>query len=418
MSNSTPLVNPTDSPSNLAVSPQTIEKSPLERVEVLSKDDPNVKKFQNFVEGKENKQSKQAKSLFSELFSEGSMRLEKNTEPMVSDGSRDGLKANLEQTSNRPIEGSLKPTEGSLIASIPAVPEEILIDKSVLAEKPLSKEMMENKSKHSLAEETYQPGLLRPNSPDLKEPVLPSPTPSANKESMAPMDKELHNETTLLEGQMLRKSGSQQKTDTALPFQKLEDAINLTQKNSLKTETGVFVRESKENFGKQTQNLTSNTEQSLGKTGVHLDGNAVLNTLQQTSNVSAPLPTNTPSLGNLERLNEIKIALVDRILVSTAALDNKQTVRITFSQAVLPGTEVAINRQGNALNVTFVTTNPGSAALLTSTQGSLQQHLTEKLSFNEINVSVRSSDTSQGHPQDGRSRNRYDYMDPESEEMP
>ncbi len=153
-------------------------------------------------------------------------------------------------------------------------------------------------------------------------------------------------------------------------------------------------------------NLVSTTT-----SGNTVDGSVILQTLQQSSS--------TQQVSNVEvqKLSRVNIELIERILVSNAALNNNQEVRVTFNQNVLPGTEVSISRQGNALNVTFVSTVDTSFTFLNTNQAGLRDHLVQRLSLNEVNINVRSSASNDGMPNDGRSRNQREYFDMDSESV-
>ncbi|MDR1665583.1 MAG: hypothetical protein LBR62_00845, partial [Puniceicoccales bacterium] len=120
----------------------------------------------------------------------------------------------------------------------------------------------------------------------------------------------------------------------------------------------------------------------------HVSGMAVLESLQRTSNDQGVSVIESP------KLSRIGMELVERILVSSAALDNKQEVRITFNQNLLADTTVRIFREGTALNVVFTAGAESSLQFLNHHQTHLKEHLTEKLSLNEVHVTVQQSASS------------------------
>jgi type III secretion system needle length determinant len=161
---------------------------------------------------------------------------------------------------------------------------------------------------------------------------------------------------------------------------------------------------------------TPNNPPPVGLPSSTSSGDTILNNLQSFSQTSS-----TNALDHSHRLQQIKTELVDQILISSNALENKQVVKIALNPQLLAGTEVNLQKQGNNLQVTFVTTNVQSETFLVNTHTNLQTHLVERLNhFQDISVSVNGTKgnaaSGQGQPQDGRSRNRYEYQTPEDNE--
>ncbi|MDR0392717.1 MAG: hypothetical protein LBH52_00585 [Puniceicoccales bacterium] len=161
---------------------------------------------------------------------------------------------------------------------------------------------------------------------------------------------------------------------------------------------------------------TPNNPPPVGLPSSASNGDTILNNLQSFSQTSS-----STALDHSHRLQQIKTELVDQILISSNALENKQVVKIALNPQLLAGTEVNLQKQGNNLQVTFVTTNVQSETFLVNTQPNLQTHLVERLNhFQDISVSVNGTKgnaaSAQGQPQDGRSRNRYEYQTPEDNE--
>ncbi|MDR0647574.1 MAG: hypothetical protein LBF43_04040 [Puniceicoccales bacterium] len=166
----------------------------------------------------------------------------------------------------------------------------------------------------------------------------------------------------------------------------------------------------------ETTYTTQNNPLPVGLPSSTSNGDTILNNLQSFSQTSA-----TTALDHSHRLQQIKTELVDQILISSNALENKQVVKVALNPQLLAGTEVNLQKQGNNLQVTFVTTNTQSETFLINTQPNLQTHLVERLHhFQDISVSVNgtrgNAASAQGQPQDGRSRNRYEYQTPEDSE--
>jgi type III secretion system needle length determinant len=166
----------------------------------------------------------------------------------------------------------------------------------------------------------------------------------------------------------------------------------------------------------ETAYATQNNPLPVGLPSSISSGDTILNNLQSFSQTSS-----TTALDHSHRLQQIKTELVDQILISSNALENKQAVKIALNPQLLAGTEVNLQKQGNNLQVTFVTTNVQSETFLVNTHTNLQTHLVERLNhFQDISVSVNGTKgntaSGQGQPQDGRSRNRYEYQTPEDNE--
>ncbi|MDR1254429.1 MAG: hypothetical protein LBJ78_00115 [Puniceicoccales bacterium] len=168
--------------------------------------------------------------------------------------------------------------------------------------------------------------------------------------------------------------------------------------------------------GDETAYATQNNPLPVGLPSSTSSGDTILNNLQSFSQTSS-----NAALDHSHRLQQIKTELVDQILISSNALENKQVVKIALNPQLLTGTEVNLQKQGNNLQVTFITTNVQSETFLVNTHTNLQTHLVERLHhFQDISVSVNgpkgNAASGQGQPQDGRSRNRYEYQTPEDSE--
>jgi hypothetical protein len=138
-------------------------------------------------------------------------------------------------------------------------------------------------------------------------------------------------------------------------------------------------------------------------------GMAILETIRQASNPVGPVAST--------QLARVATEIAERIIVSRNVLDARGEVRITFRQDILPGTEVLVSRNGNQLNVNFVSTVDTSLSFLNTNQAQLREYLGQRLPSNEINITIRTAEEmdSGGSPSDGHSRNRYEYVDPDGE---
>jgi type III secretion system needle length determinant len=118
---------------------------------------------------------------------------------------------------------------------------------------------------------------------------------------------------------------------------------------------------------------------------------------------AAPVQDTTPA-GSLQGVQDV----ADRILVATPPPgSDRQEVRITLKEGVLPETDIQIVREGNSVSVTFRTENVNANHFLNAHQTDLRERLTERLKV-EVSVSL----DFQQH--DGRSRgqrNLYEEME-------
>lgn len=115
---------------------------------------------------------------------------------------------------------------------------------------------------------------------------------------------------------------------------------------------------------------------------------------------------------------QIKDQVIDRILVSTNELATDKTVKVVLNPNVLQGTEVNFQKAGDMLSVQFVSRNESSLQFLQVNQADLQGYLQNELKqFKGVAVSVKPSGNSAEQPEDGRSRNRYEYQTPDEDEQ-
>lgn len=115
---------------------------------------------------------------------------------------------------------------------------------------------------------------------------------------------------------------------------------------------------------------------------------------------------------------QIKDQVIDRILVSTNDLAANKTVKVIINPTVLEGTEVNFQKIGDTLSVQFASRNEGSLNFLQVNQADLQNYLQSGLKqFKDVMVSIKSGGNSAETPEDGRSRNRYDYQSLDDDEQ-
>ena len=115
---------------------------------------------------------------------------------------------------------------------------------------------------------------------------------------------------------------------------------------------------------------------------------------------------------------QIKDQIIDRILVSTNDLAANKIVKVVIAPTVLEGTEVNFQKIGDVLSVQFASRNEGSLNFLQVNQADLQGYLQSGLKqFKDVTVSVKSGGSNAETPEDGRSRNRYDYQSLDDDEQ-
>ena len=116
---------------------------------------------------------------------------------------------------------------------------------------------------------------------------------------------------------------------------------------------------------------------------------------------------------------QIRDHILDRILVSSSALNKQQTVTVQLSPRLLQDTEVQFTQNGASLDIRLVSQNKESVHFLQQHQADLQTYLQGELkTYRAISVRVPSSQASAelSQPHDGRSRNRFDYQSADEEE--
>lgn len=115
---------------------------------------------------------------------------------------------------------------------------------------------------------------------------------------------------------------------------------------------------------------------------------------------------------------QIKDQIIDRILVSTNDLELNKTVKIVIHPSLLENTQVNFQKIGQNLSIQFETINTNSLQFLKANQIDLQLYLQENLKqFQDVSVRIKGSSQSFEQPQDGRSRNRYEYEKLDDEEQ-
>lgn len=113
---------------------------------------------------------------------------------------------------------------------------------------------------------------------------------------------------------------------------------------------------------------------------------------------------------------QIKDQLIDRILVSSSDLNANKEVIVKIAPHLLQATEVHFSKNASMLNIQFTSSNQTSLQFLNANQLDLQAYLQNHLSnkeFSQIHIKVQEGNLTQ--PQDGRSRNRFEYQSQEED---
>ena len=107
-----------------------------------------------------------------------------------------------------------------------------------------------------------------------------------------------------------------------------------------------------------------------------------------------------------KEINETISKLVDKIHVSAKDSINGSEVRISMKEAVLPGTEIRIQRVGGEVTVTMNTTSAESHNFLAQHEASLQKSLSDRFGNDKVQVNINMSGGG-GEQNDGRSQEEY-----------
>ena len=135
--------------------------------------------------------------------------------------------------------------------------------------------------------------------------------------------------------------------------------------------------------------------------------------------VQGPTTTQTAKSHAMLIAQQIRDHIIDRILVSSSALNGNRTVTVQLSPQLLQDTEVQFTQNGTSLDIRLFSQNKDSVQFLQQHQSDLQTYLQGELkTYRAISVRVPSSQASGelAQPHDGRSRNRFDYQPTDEEE--
>ena len=142
-------------------------------------------------------------------------------------------------------------------------------------------------------------------------------------------------------------------------------------------------------------------------------------TVETTAPVSDPTAAQASKSHATLIAQQIRDHIIDRILVSSSALNDNRTVTVQLSPRLLQDTEVQFTQNGTSLDIRLVSQNKDSVQFLQQHQSDLQTYLQGELkTYRAISVRVPSSQTTSelAQPHDGRSRNRFEYQPADEEE--
>ena len=142
-------------------------------------------------------------------------------------------------------------------------------------------------------------------------------------------------------------------------------------------------------------------------------------TVETTAPVQEPTATQASKSQAMLIAQQIRDHIIDRILISSSALNDNRTVTVQLSPRLLRDTEVQFTQNGTSLDIRLVSQNKDSVQFLQQYQSDLQTYLQGELkTYRAISVRVPSSQTTSelAQPHDGRSRNRFGYQSANEEE--
>ncbi|MEM7475296.1 MAG: type III secretion HpaP family protein [Planctomycetota bacterium] len=174
---------------------------------------------------------------------------------------------------------------------------------------------------------------------------------------------------------------------------------------------------SKEDGGSDKDGENSDGENSPkpkpeSKSGVEFTpGDAILRSIQ-TSNAEA---SSTQSVGKSDSLDGLVHEIAEKLMVSSSSQGDRE-VRIQLKQNVLAGTEVRIAKRAGALQIQFHVQSTEAQNFLHQQVDQIQRKLSERLSSQEVLVSVESDSSQQESSQDGRSRGNPFWLHDEANE--
>lgn len=142
------------------------------------------------------------------------------------------------------------------------------------------------------------------------------------------------------------------------------------------------------------------------------------NAFSQGSSLAQAIPQSTFSIktkcsGGSDELYSVCQQVLERVLTAVPTVSgDRQEVRLTMKDSILPSTEICISRDGVGLHIAIVTESQKSYNLLDQQKEVLQNRLNERLVDFRIEVNITYNE--RGGDQQGRSRQRrnlYEEMD-------
>ncbi|WP_330926877.1 type III secretion HpaP family protein [Candidatus Sororendozoicomonas aggregata] len=126
------------------------------------------------------------------------------------------------------------------------------------------------------------------------------------------------------------------------------------------------------------------------------------------------------ALQQTKSIKEVEAALqkmADQIQVSAKDAVNGAEMRITMKDTVLQGTEIRVHRHAGELTVTMNTTSAETHNLLAQHQASLQKHLDERFTGENVQISFNMAGDD-GDNEEGSAQNEYATEEETNDEKP
>ena len=192
-----------------------------------------------------------------------------------------------------------------------------------------------------------------------------------------------------------------------------------TSKSLSKTDNTASTAEPLSKIKTRERPRSSESASDMHKTAVWETIPFLRTTVETTAPVSDPTAAQASKSHATLIAQQIRDHIIDRILVSSSALNDNRTVTVQLSPRLLQDTEVQFTQNGTSLDIRLVSQNKDSVQFLQQHQSDLQTYLQGELkTYRAISVRVPSSQTTSelAQPHDGRSRNRFEYQPADEEE--
>ena len=108
-----------------------------------------------------------------------------------------------------------------------------------------------------------------------------------------------------------------------------------------------------------------------------------------------------------EKITTVATEIVERIMVSEAVLSAKQEVVISFKEQILPGTQLALSRNGNEIVLNFFVTDSSSLEFLQAGQDALRSFLLNRLDRDtNVNIKLENRPLADERSQEGQEKQK------------